>query len=384
MYHMHDSVYGVISISQLAHKVTQHRIFQRLNHICQLGSLRFIHKHAIHTRYVHSIGTAYLARKFATVLANRYKQITPNEILCVEIAGLCHDIGHGPFSHLFDKLVDGKSENAHHEARSIILTKYILNDLRSCCNEASSLSDSDIELILYFIDTEKYALYNDISALKFTAGLEQIVNNAITMLDVDKLDYIERDRQSLHLSHLHSPIDIDKLFANCHIINNKLVFDFLSKQTVDNIVYRRHMLYAEFYYTADAKAADRMLSDALQSYSKEFYFNDCIQLQTVDQIDAFVQLTDNYIIEHVLNGKIPHAKQLILRIISGDLYKLVATFVSDEPLDGTAQYTSTDLTANKSSPSRLLPNMLYHYNGEMMRDIPMFKIVDRYDIRPTK
>ena len=219
MYNRYDSIYGVISISELAHSITQHSIFQRMNYICQLGSLQFLYHYANHTRFSHSIGTAHLARKFATALSLKHPSITPLEIMCVEIAGLCHDIGHGPFSHLFDKMLsEMKCENAHHEFRSIILTKHILQDLKS-----ADLPADYIELILYFIDTEKYSEKYAIDKLPlYTKGLEQIVNNTITLLDVDKIDYIERDRRALRLDHLKSTIDIDHLFEECQIINDKL------------------------------------------------------------------------------------------------------------------------------------------------------------------
>ena len=378
MYNRYDSIHGVISISELAHQITQHRIFQRMNQICQLGSIQFIYRYANHTRFSHSIGTAYLARKFATVLSEKHVSITPLEILCVEIAGLCHDIGHGPFSHLFDKMLsEMKCENAHHEYRSIILTRHILQDLKY-----ADLPIDYIELILYFIDTEKYThMYNTDKLPQYTKGLEQIVNNAITLLDVDKLDYIERDRRALRLDHLQSTIDIDHLFEECQIIDDNLQFNVTSKETIDNVVYRRHMLYTEFYYSAKAKAVDRMLSDALQIANREFNFVECASLQSVDHYEEFTKMTDMYVVELVLNSKIPLASQLIRRIISNDLYRLIATVIStDESLVS----TSFDLSLNKSAPGQLLPRMQYHLNTNAITTLPKLKIIETYDTRPNK
>ena len=378
MYKRFDSIYGVISISELAHQIIQHSIFQRMNQICQLGSLQFIYHYANHTRFSHSIGTSHLARKFATALSEKHPSITPLEILCVEIAGLCHDLGHGPFSHLFDKLLlEMKCENAHHEYRSIILTRHILNDLKN-----TELDESHVELILYFIDTEKYTHMYDIDKLpQYTKGLEQIVNNAITLLDVDKLDYIERDRRALRLDHLQSTIDIDHLFEECHIVNDNLHFNVASKETIDNVIYRRHMLYAEFYYSLKAKAVDRMLNDALQLANREFNFVECASLKSVDHYEAFIKMTDMYVIELVLNSKIPLAVQLIERIISDDLYKLIATTISTNE---SAVSTSFDLAQNKSAPGKLLPNMQYHMDGKLLTSLPKFKITESYDTRPNK
>lgn len=59
---------------------------------------------ATHKRFEHCIGTAYLALKVAKKLkkAQPHLQITERDVQCVAIAGLCHDLGHGPYSHLFD------------------------------------------------------------------------------------------------------------------------------------------------------------------------------------------------------------------------------------------------------------------------------------------
>jgi hypothetical protein len=386
MYTRYDSVHGVIQISQLANLITQHKIFQRLNSICQLGSLQFILPHANHTRYVHSIGTAYLARKFATALSEKYSSITPVEVLCVEIAGLCHDIGHGPFSHLFDKvLADTKCENSHHEMRSIILTKYIINEILSKNVPESSLLTKDyLELILYFIDTEKYSeIFGTDHLPSYTKGLEQIVNNAFTLVDVDKLDYIERDKRALRLDHLKATVNVNDLFEKCAIIDGNLVFNATCKETIDNVIHRRFMLYTEFYYSKDAKAADRMISDALQIASKKLHFLQCSSLKTIDQLEEFTMMTDLYIVEKILNSDLLDAKQIIMRVIEGNLYKLVASFTSEED-SGCKLLATFDLTTNKSSPSNLLPKIIYHNEDVILSHVPKYITYDKYDTRPHR
>ncbi|CAC5387361.1 SAMHD1 [Mytilus coruscus] len=125
---LNDAIHGTIELDPLLIKIIDTPQFQRLRNIKQLGGCYFVYPSASHNRFEHSIGTYYLASKLAHQLQKRLDQdiknsmeskdtakttyamklkkakMTEDDILCIEIAGLCHDIGHGPYSHLFDRL----------------------------------------------------------------------------------------------------------------------------------------------------------------------------------------------------------------------------------------------------------------------------------------
>ncbi|XP_059152281.1 deoxynucleoside triphosphate triphosphohydrolase SAMHD1-like [Physella acuta] len=101
-----DPIHGHIEVNPACQAIIDTPIFQRLRFIKQLGMVYYVYPGAGHNRFEHSLGVYHLAGQFVRNLRQNQPEldITENDILCVEIAALCHDLGHGPFSHVFDNL----------------------------------------------------------------------------------------------------------------------------------------------------------------------------------------------------------------------------------------------------------------------------------------
>lgn len=102
-----DCIYEHVQLPMLAIRIIDTPEFQRLRTLKQLGTTWLLYPGATHTRFEHSIGVAHLASQMVRHIALRQPELRISEadVLCVAIAGLCHDLGHGPFSHLFEHTV---------------------------------------------------------------------------------------------------------------------------------------------------------------------------------------------------------------------------------------------------------------------------------------
>ena len=129
---INDPVFGFINVpNDFLYDIIQHPIFQRLQRIKQLGLASFVYPGAQHTRFQHSLGAMYLTHEAIKQLRQNGQEITPEEADGVLVAILLHDIGHGPFSHLFEEALKVTGNKNHETIGAEIICKTELNDILS-------------------------------------------------------------------------------------------------------------------------------------------------------------------------------------------------------------------------------------------------------------
>ena len=112
-----DPIYGFIHIrNKLVYKLIQHRYFQRLRRISQMGLSYLVYPGAHHTRFHHAIGCVFLMQKTIDTLRLKGVEISMKEEEALLVAILLHDIGHGPFSHALEHSI---VRGLHHEELSL-------------------------------------------------------------------------------------------------------------------------------------------------------------------------------------------------------------------------------------------------------------------------
>lgn len=217
-FHIYDDVHGYIEICTRRKQIIDTPQFQRLRYLKQLGASYFVHPGATHNRFEHSIGVSFLAGKFLRVLQSKQLElkITEDEIFCVEVAGLLHDIGHGPFSHTFDRKVAPRiiqqrnsclnsSENSgqmatlkkyRHEDMSVRMIDFLFEE--NCIQ----IESRELQFIQALISPSTHSLIVEEYAKNERAFLFEIVSNDINGIDVQfELDFYKNLLFCKHMKH---------------------------------------------------------------------------------------------------------------------------------------------------------------------------------------
>ncbi|CAM9634624.1 unnamed protein product [Phaeothamnion confervicola] len=188
-----DKIHGNVKLQDVIARLVDTPEFQRLAGLKQLGASAYVYRGAVHTRFEHSVGVAHLAEKLCLVLKEHQPElgISDRDVMCVKIAGLCHDLGHGPFSHCWDGLFMRRfGLSWRHEDGSVAMLRHLL-----AANGIDLFADYGLDATdLLFVEEQILG-----TAPEKRRGrpdkeyLYEIVNNVWSGLDVDKLDYLQRD-----------------------------------------------------------------------------------------------------------------------------------------------------------------------------------------------
>ncbi len=354
---IHDKLHGYIPISIFAKKIIDTRHFQRLRELNQLGTCKYVFPNAVHTRFEHSIGTYYMADKILNTiimytdpnsindylsniieLKSYYEREYSSKIfkldkyVCelIKIAALCHDIGHGPFSHVFDDFylpLIGKSNElyASHEERSGLIIDLIIKSDESLCKH---IGIDEIQFIKNLINPTK----------EHTGFIYQIVSNNVTGLDVDKFDYLMRD---IEMINFQAKIDVSRLVEHIRIIKNQIVYPEQAIFDIYNLFQTRHRLHIQIYSHSVTISIQYLIVEIFKLMDEFIGIADSIY-----DMNKFCDMTEGYILHSVKtlstlnkfftdqqNEKINKALKLINDLDERRLYPTIYSFKSKEKLN---------------------------------------------------
>ncbi|CAI7928704.1 unnamed protein product [Closterium sp. NIES-54] len=287
--------------------------FQRLRHIRQLGVCHYVYPSANHTRLEHSIGTSHLANEVVESLRRQQPELRINDddVMAVTLAGLCHDMGHGCFSHMLDNSIFShfcSGSDWHHEKRSVELVDRVID------NNNIDIDPDTVATIKSLILPDKSKRKRDYKEKEF---LWDIVANARTGIDVDKFDYLARDS---YFCNVKSCFDHKRIIQMMRVIDDEICFKYRELETVNELFWLRAKMYRNVYTHKTVKAAEAMILEALTHANHVFRFG---EIALTRDLDRFCQLDDT-ILREILRSRDPSlakSQEILRQLEQRQLYQ---------------------------------------------------------------
>ncbi len=270
---INDPIHGFIGLTDIEAKIVNSQPYQRLRRIKQLSGGHFVYPTAEHTRFAHCIGVMYLAGLSGKRLLHRMK-LGDEKLQEVRIAGLLHDIGHGPFSHVFEEVLLEKRGMNHEDVTEWIILKSEIGDLL----EADGISKKRIgDLVRGRQKTKKDSIIAGI-----VAG----------QIDSDQMDYLIRD--SFYCGVNYGLVDIHRLIDSIEISKDyQMQFDIAARGALESFLVARYEMFLNVYYHKTVRSVEVMLVKLISAA------DNTLELTSFSSPEAFLELDDMSLISRI-------------------------------------------------------------------------------------
>lgn len=321
VYEVRDSIHGLVRLTDQEMAIVNTQVFQRLRRISQLAMASLVYPGATHTRFEHSLGVTHVAGRIFERLARREQMFYADHVL-VRLAALTHDIGHGPFSHVSESLLD------RHYDRKALGTLSRRDKIHE--RITADLLTHDAELAVHLPEEQRTAVLEILQGGEPRDFKTDIVSSS---LDADKMDYLLRDTHAAGVQYGH--FDLDKVIDAC-LVRREIGASFLmidedGRFAAEQLVLSKHHMTQQVYMHRVRSITDAMivrgldLAIAADEGVRGVYAYD----GTAEHRQRFVQADDARITAMVLDCADTRAREIFLRLRHRDLFKELALLPID-------------------------------------------------------
>ena len=353
-----DPVYGYIRLTEIERNVIDTLAVQRLRRIRQLAGAEYVYPAANHTRFEHVLGAMYLA---GVVAENIPTELSADEKQKVRLAALLHDVGHAPFSHLFEPFLL-KYLGRNHED---ISTWIIANSSLSGVIEEQGFDAKELSNLAVGKSSKPGKRF-----------LGQIISSSF---DVDKMDFVVRD--SYHTGAGYGSVDVFRLIYTMDILDGNLAVDITALPTLESLILARLESFRAIYFHRACRAVQMMMLKALDAAKED------LEILNVKTPDEYMEWDDYTVWSKLLLN--PRSRQIIRELSERRLLKCAyerTFFVKDELVSSVFTNENVRLRLEEDIAAKAkvplsdvgidvpsLPSVPYHYAMDIGPiDLPIF------------
>jgi uncharacterized protein len=265
-----DPVHRYISFSAVERDLIDTSVFQRLRRIRQLAGAHLVYPSAQHSRFEHSLGTMHIAGYAGESLLRKGFIDSEDNLQELRLAALLHDVGHGPFSHLFEEVLESKCNMTHEDIGKKVILESEISDVLSGHGYTPS----------------------DICSLSFGESRSGFLNEIIAgSLSADIMDYLPRD--SLFTGAEYGKIDYHRLIASFEVVaTGHLAINKSALYSFESMLISRYEMFKAVYFHKTVRSAEVMLLHSLAQA------DDHLQITKIS-LDEFLSLTDEITLEQI-------------------------------------------------------------------------------------
>ncbi len=230
--HVQDAVHGYITLNELEEAVLDTPEMQRLRRVRQLGFSNVVYPSATHTRFEHSLGALHIANMFADAL-----NVGEGRAQELRLAALLHDMGHGPFSHSTDHILNDHGLSHEHFSKKKIRNSRI----------------SDI--------LQDHGIHPN-RVIRLIEGEGRLGSIVAGHIDVDRMDYLMRDAHYTGVA--YGTIDASTIIRSACIHDGDLVFDGKYLNALESLLTARYLMIPTVYMHRTSRVASSMFREAFR------------------------------------------------------------------------------------------------------------------------
>lgn len=264
-----DPIHRSIRFSGAEKDIIDSPVFQRLRRIRQLAGAHLIYPSAQHSRFEHSLGAMHIAGLAGESLLAKGYIDNADVVQELRLAALLHDIGHGPFSHLFEEVLETKTSTSHEDIGRRIIAKSEIADAL-----AKNGYNAD-----------------HVSRLSFGQSKTGFLNEIISgSLSADIMDYLPRDAYFTGAE--YGKVDYNRIVSSFEVAKGRLAINRSALNSLESMLISRYEMFKAVYFHKTVRSAEVMLLESIIAGDDELGLSDT-------SLENYLSLTDEATLERL-------------------------------------------------------------------------------------